>query len=676
MPDKRIALILCLISIIFIVVIAFYPSAKAGFTYWDDDRYVTDNTMIRELSLKNAVSLFRIIRDDAYKKNAFAKNMYIPFVHLSYAIEYHFFRLSPCVYHKTNLILHIFNTLLVFWLIMMLSGRRWISLIVALFFGVHPLHVESVAWISERKDLLYGFFFILSLVYYCYYIKDKIKYCYFLSLLFFLVSLMSKTMAITLPFVLLLVDYLKERDINKDRIKEKIPFFALSVIFVLIMVCSTDMSLTLGSENRPDYSVHNNIVTAGYSLLVYIYRMILPLKLSCLYPYADRKYQFLLLLIPFFEVLLFSIIYIITREKRGINFGLLFFLITILPVIQLIPIPPGLTPDRYTYIPSIGLFYIFALAVNSIYNRSGPSSLRKAAIIISILIIILSFTLLTWQRCLVWKNSETLWNDVITKYPRMITAYNNRGYFYYKNREYERAYDDYIKALKIDPASAKVYLNLGDLYYDNGKYDNAADCYTMALKNDNKMMTALINRGNAYRERKEYRRAINDYENALKTDMTLQNAYFNRGLLFLITKEYKKAIDDLNIAIEMEPCDFLAYINRGIAYHILHEYNKALEDYNKVLDIDRKNDSAYLNRANTYVELARLKEALEDYNTSIAYNPGNIEAVNCRMTLYLKMNEYERALNDLNILEQSGYPIKKGFKEEILNKIKARNEKI
>ena len=219
MKNHKIILSLCLI--LAIPAISFFPSLKNDFLNWDDPQYVTENKMITELSWRNIETIF----DSIYMGH------YHPLTLLSYALEYRFFKLNPFAYHLTNLILHLINGLLVFWLIWMLKGGVLTSLVVSLLFGIHPLHVESVAWISERKDLLCSFFFLGSLVVYLTYLKTRRRRFYFLSLFLFLLSLLSKSMAVTLPLVLVLCDYLLDRKFDRKCLIEKIPFLGNGLYF-------------------------------------------------------------------------------------------------------------------------------------------------------------------------------------------------------------------------------------------------------------------------------------------------------------------------------------------------------------------------------------------------------------------------------------------------------------
>ena len=267
--------IIILIGLILIIAFAsFSPCLRNSFVNWDDNGYVSDNTTLKPFSLSSVKIIF----------TSFNLGHYHPLTMLSYALEYQFFKLNPFGYHLDNLILHLLNCLLVFWLIFILSENIFISFLTAVLFGIHPLQVESVAWISERKNLLYAFFFLSAMLAYVFYIKSnrELKY-YFLGLVLFIFSLLAKSMAVTLPLVLLLVDYFLNRKVGKAMFLDKIPFFILSLVFGIIAIFGVYSSGALRHENS--YGLASILIVAAHGVVFYLSKIFLPLKLSCLYPY-------------------------------------------------------------------------------------------------------------------------------------------------------------------------------------------------------------------------------------------------------------------------------------------------------------------------------------------------------------------------------------------------------
>lgn len=548
MKNHKIILSLCLILVI--PAISFFPCLKNDFLNWDDPQYVTENKMIMQWSWRNIETIF----DSIYMGH------YHPLTLLSYALEYRFLKLNPFAYHLTNLILHLMNGLLVFWLIWMLKGGVLTSLVVSLFFGIHPLHVESVAWISERKDLLCSFFFLGSLIVYLTYLKTRGRRFYFLSLFLFLLSLLSKSMAVTLPLVLVLCDYRLNRKFDRKSLIEKIPFLVMAFIFVIIA------SFALRSSGMVDpkssLSFFKNIFIMSEVLTSYFSKLILPIRLSCIYPSIKGiggvwSYVYLTTIIGF---LIAGIL--LGRYNKIITFGTLFFFITILPTL-----PVKIIADRYIYIPSIGIFFIAAEGFYWLYrSQLEPIKIVKPILAILLIGILGTFSFLTWERCQVWRDNISLWNDVLKNYPNIPVAYNNRGEAYLRRGDYDKAIFDYDQALRINPNYNKAY-NL---------YDN---------------------RGSAYLMKGDYERAIADYDQALRIRPNDANSHHNRGTAYLYKGDPEKAISDFNKALEINPGYAETYFNKALACEKIGHLKEAIEAYRGFIENVPPQYVTYINYA-------------------------------------------------------------------------------
>jgi hypothetical protein len=389
---------------------------------------------------------------------------------LSYLAEYHFFGMEAFGYHMVSLILHLLNCALVFLMIFLLSKSNIVAFIAAMLFAIHPLQVESVAWIAERKDLLYTLFSLAGFISYIHYLNKRKVSCYYICLCLFFLSLLSKTMAITFPLVLFLIDYLFKRKFDKGSFFEKIPFFALSLIFIFIG------SITFYARQAlPVLSltaILRQSVTAAYALMFYLHKILLPVKLSCLYPCPkiEEVLSFRFLFFPLITVVLAALVVYSRKYTRKIIFGSLFFLCTIFLVLQISPFANSVTADRYTYLASVGLFYLFGEGVRWLYSRIEKKRLFLYVIFAG-LILVLSF--LSWQRCGVWKDSFTLWNDALSKYSNLPVAYYNRGNAYSEQKNYTKAIEDYDRAIELAPDFLFPYFAKVITYGKKGEYDKA-----------------------------------------------------------------------------------------------------------------------------------------------------------------------------------------------------------
>lgn len=459
-------------SILIAGLISYLPALRNGFVNWDDIAYVSDNKVIQDFSLRNTGKIF----------TSFFHGNYQPVTMLTYMLEFRFFKLSPFIYHFTNLTLHLFNSLLVFLFFRILSKNATVSAITAILFSIHPLGVESVAWVSERKNVLYAFFFLNAIICYCYYLqKDRQKRFYYFSLILFFLSLLSKSMAMTLPLILFIIDYFLNRKFDRNAIIDKIPFFELSFIIGVVAIWS---QYSIGDKAGLDsFNLFKKIGVASFAVNFYLYKLLVPVKLSCLYPYSGTEKASVYIL-SFFALLFILVGFFLSKKyTKKIIFASLFFVITLLPVLQIFPIGRTIVADRYMYISSLGFFYIISEAVFWLFAKGLKrfQLIRNVFFIILVLVIpILSF--LTWNKCKAWKDSISLWSDVLNNYPNIALAYNNRGGVYSLNGELAKAISDFNACIKLDPYHEVAYLNRALTYYKMGNLEAAISDLTKALE--------------------------------------------------------------------------------------------------------------------------------------------------------------------------------------------------
>ncbi len=342
--------------------------------------------------------------------------MYHPLVTLSYSLEASFFGINPIMFHLDNIFLHIINVILVFFVIFKLSESFWLSFIVTILFSIHPTRVETVSWISARKDMLYAPFYLVSILFYIKsydYIKIT-KYIFIvLSLFMFLLSCLSKSMAITLPFVLILIDLYKNK-FNIHRIKIYSIYIVISIIFIIVTIDAhyyNQYSSLVFQFSTFNHMV--NFINAHFNILFYFNKLLIPINLYCLYsPFYDNFQMppWYVLYSPSVLYMLIFIAFLSLRKTKVLFFGLMFFLITILPVSNVFPI--GISPvgDRYTYIPYIGLFFIFAKFIIFIYDKiklmTVNSKFYKYLLILLCIIVCIFLFYLSYKQVIVWVNDD------------------------------------------------------------------------------------------------------------------------------------------------------------------------------------------------------------------------------------------------------------------------------
>ena len=602
------AILLSLLGIAVISFIVFLPCLKNGFTNWDDDLLVTQNPTIRSLSWNNIQKMF----------TSFHFAHYHPLVLVSFALEYRFFKSDPRVYHTTNILLHITSALLVFCLIYRINRSVSVSLITALLFSIHPMRVASVAWISERKDVLYSVFFLGACIVYLSYVRTGLRKYYYLTIALFILSLLSKAMAISLVFVLLLLDYGEKRPWNRNILLEKLPFFVLSLLFSMLAIRAHYPT----GEMRRIFGVlfSDQLYLAAYGVIFYPFKLLVPLNLSCVYPYPEKTGGALALkylVSPLFlGIMIAGVVYAGKEYTRKIYWGVLFFLLTIIPVLKIVPFGAAIAADRFTYLPSIGLFYLVAEGIAWVYNHKFASSVEMKSVFI--FLVILVFALLshsTWERSKVWKDDITLWNDVIQKYPRTSLAYNNRGNAWHKKGNLRVALADYNKALEIEKKYAKAYFNRGNCHFDLGNNREAIEDLTRALRYQPAFAEACNNRGYIYIFLKEYDKALSDFSRTIQLKKDYAEAYFNRGFAHAQAGIYDKAVEDYARVLNLDPKYPDAHNNLGLVYMRKKEYDKAIEEFIRELSLYPDSGRAYANRSLAYYEKGDVERAVEDVQT-------------------------------------------------------------
>lgn len=615
--------ILCTVTFI-----AFSPALKNGFTNCDDTDYVTHNPMITELSWKNIKTMFTTTS---------VFYIYHPLVHLSYAVEHHFFKLKPFPYHLTNLLLHIMNTVLVFYLILTVSRNKSVAFFTALMFGIHPLRVESVAWVTERKDVLYSAFYLSSLTAYLGYASEKhARARYGLSLGLFFMSLLSKPMAVTLPAVLILLDYLNGRKIGVRTLAEKIPFFALSLVFTAVNMSShypADQSRV-----EAGFTLTHKLLNGFHGIPFHIGKLLAPDNLCCLYQHPQNfvnTIPFSYYCAPVIVALLCIAFLFSARYSRKGLFGFLFFLVTILPVLQFLPVGGKSTPaDRFTYIPAIGLFYAAGEFFYWLgWKRFSERPAVKILLIGTLAAVVCVFSFHTYRMCGVWKDSVTLWTNVLKYYPDNLVSFSNRASGYLERGEIEKAIADCNDAIRIEPRYFIPYHTRANARMMQGRPDLAVADYTAAIE--------LCPRSRA------------------------AACFYNRGNAFAGMKEHDKAISDYSQAIELQPLYAEAFHNRASACNDRGETESALADYAEAIRLAPRYTQAYFNRGNVFAKRGELEKALADYNQALSLNPGFLPAYLGRAGIYARKGEHTKAWADVQVIERHGYTVDPAFIEEL-----------
>ncbi len=490
----------------------------------DDDIYVVNNAAVKDLSSSGLRTLM----------TTFVAGNYHPLTMLSYAVEYRLFGLNPRAYHQTNRLLHALNAALVFALVWSLWRRRAPAILAALLFAVHPMRVESVAWISERKDLLFAFFYLAAVLAYVSYMKDRTKRGRLAGVfVLFLLSLLSKPTAVTLPVVLVLFDLYLGRKLDRRAWLEKVPFFILAVAFGALTLVTQDPGTTV-QEIAGRYGFFQRFLFPFYALAFYLVKLFAPFGLSAYHYYPetiDGRLPWEYYAAPLLALtVVLAVVWARGRLRRELVFGALFFLVTISVTLQVIPAGRAVAAERYTYIPYLGLFLVLAYLFDLALKPGGKASgwLRPAAWGAAALVIVaLSYG--TYKRNEAWRDSLTVFSDVIAKNPEAGHGYFLRGLIHYKKQNYGAALADYDRAVELRFRDAKLFNNRAIVRGISKDYRGALADLDRALELSPQFVEALSNRGNAKAALGDPEGAVQDYEQALRLSPDYANAYYGLG---------------------------------------------------------------------------------------------------------------------------------------------------
>ena len=605
------------VVVVLLMAVTWYlykPSLNNNFTNWDDPDYVLENTHVKQFDA-NAVNFFFT--------HPSATN-YHPLTMLSLGLDYHLtvkdkkvFRendeLETIRFHTTSLLLHLLNVLLVFVFIYLLSRKRLIvATVTALLFAIHPMHVESVAWIAERKDVLYSFFFLAGLAVYMIYLEKKSWYWLVATGLLFVVSLFSKPSAVVFPLILLAVDYFYGRKLTKGVFLEKIPFFILALVFGVVTYL---VQVHIAVAPAETFTFFQRVMFASYGFVMYQVKLLLPLKIAAFYPYPLVKAALPVIyyLSPLFSLVIVALVYYSKRFTRVFSFGYLFYFFCIVLVLQFIPVGSAIMADRYSYMSSVGLFFIMAWYLDQAL-ASKDKMLRSAGWVLAAGFVLYFIFLgnATMDQTKVWQNSETLWTDVISKYPQVKVAYKNRGNYYGKLNLVDKAMDDYQVYIRMKTDDAGVFSNIGNIYGLRGETDKSLEAYSRSITLDSLESKTWLNRAITYTRAKQFDRAMKDYEKALALKPGFIPVYENRSYAYREMGRFEDAVGDFNVLISNSPRNDEYYMNRGVCFFNLKRFSDAQGDFEQCIALNPGNGRAYFN-------LSVISNDAKDYRKAYEY---------------------------------------------------------
>jgi tetratricopeptide (TPR) repeat protein len=632
--------ILVCLFLVMATLAVYWQVQNYDFVNFDDSKYIYENRHIQEgVTLESITWAFTTIHMANWH----------PLTWLSHMLDCQFYGMNPGWHHLTNLLFHIANTLLLFLVFRKMTDSLWQSGFIAALFALHPLHVESVAWVSERKDVLSTFFWMLTMWSYIWYVEYPVVHRYILVVLFYTLGLMSKPMLVTLPFVLLLLDFYplnrfkfqqidgsansRQRSIALRLILEKIPLFVLVAMSSAITFYAQKHGGALKSLGS--FSLKARIANALVSYTSYIGKMVYPSKLTVLYPHPG--------MLPWWKIagaclLLVSISFLairVVKQSPYFAVGWLWYIGTLVPVIGLVQVGIQSMADRYTYVPFIGIFIIIAWGVPELVAHWRHREIwlaTLATVFLSILIVV------TWKQVQYWENGVTLFKHTLKHTSNNYKIHNALGGELYNQGRTTEAIEHYLQALRIKPDYAKAYNNLGNVFNNQGRTQKAVENYLQALRIKPDYVEAHNNLGVAMEKQGRIKEAVEHYLEALRIKPDYASAHYNLGNALDKQGRTQEAIEHYLHVLRINP-DSAAHNSLGNALDKQGRMEEAIGHYRHALRINPDYVEAHNNLGNALDNQGRTKEAISHYLEALRIKPDYVDAhYNLGVALFHKGN--------------------------------------
>jgi len=608
-PDKR-DLWVCflLLAAIFTVYARVW---HFDFVNYDDPDYV-DNSHIRDgLTRHSLVWAFTSV-DDAN---------WFPLTRISHLLDFQLFGRNSGPQHLTSVFLHAFSALLLFWLLKRMTGARWPSAFVALAFALHPLHIESVAWIAERKDVLSTLFLFLTLWAYLNYIDRPAPSRYLLVVLLFCAGLMAKPMVVTFPLIALLLDVWPLRRFSARTLREKLPLFGISLAASLATYLVQQRGGSVVAFNEVPFALR--AANALVSYIAYLFQFFRPANLAVFYPYPAAislwkpiAAALLLAGITAFAVRTF-------RRRPYIALGWFWYLGTLLPVIGLIQVGLQSRADRYTYVPLIGLSIVLAWGFADLCAR-WPAG--KPAVAVLGVLTCSAWSYVTWLNLPNWRDSVSLFQHTIQVTSDNYIAYNNLGVALRQRGQTAEAMADFQEAARIRPHDAGAQNNLGEALLVQGRVDEASPHILEALRGEPHSSEAHVNWATILNKRGQHEEAAAEYRAALQLQPDNAQAHCGLGAALMDLNRYQEALPQLVEAIDLKPDYADAHYNLGILFGYLQRTDEAIAQFSETVRLQPDNPEAHFNLGTAFAAADRVSQAIPEFQAAVQLRPDYVNA--------------------------------------------------
>ncbi len=614
--------------IVVLTAVVFSSSLPNQFVNWDDDVNLLENENLREFSMENIKRIFN-------PKTGTIIGNYNPLPIFTFLVDKELLgghdgqQFKPWIYHFNNLLLHLICVFLVYRIMLLLKLSREAAIIAALLFGIHPMRVESVAWVTERKDVLLGVFYFSAIYTYIKSLVVPARAAFYrrLTLILFIFSLFAKIQAVSLPLSMLALDYYFKRPLKWNLLIEKWPYWLLSLLFGIAgIVFLSEQGSLIVSEEVTDYGFHHRLAVGAFSFCVYLMKFVFPYEMSPLYPYSANLHWYYWVCLAAIPVIGYVLYRLYTKKQYAIIFGFAFFVFNVMFLLQVLGAGQGLKADRFTYIPYMGLFFIVAWGYDQL-GKHRPQFKNYAGIGLGLYLLLFGY--MTFQQCKIWKDGGTMWTHVLKYYDRSTLPWGNRARFFRESGNIRQAETDYKKAISIRP-SGDLHNSLGKTFFDSDRPQQAIEQYNKAIALKSDEAEFYVNRGAAHGKMGNLQAALQDLNLGIETDPEFSNAYLNRSLVYSNLQQLDNALKDLETYLTIKPYNADIWYEKGVTQYRMGNREAAMSDFNKAIQINPHQPIYWYERGKAHVNMGNKPAGLQDLlkAQSMGYNvdPAYIDA--------------------------------------------------
>ncbi len=611
-----------LIVICAAVTAVHWPALSARALSFDDEQYLVENHLVRNPSWSSAKRfVFEVFKPST------VQGYYQPLTMISLMVDYALGGRPENLrmFHVTSLALHAANTALVAVFLYMLFGEVWPAAVAGLLFGLHPLTVEPIPWVGERKTLLAAFFALWCFVLYVRYSRRRDWFSLTVCLLTYVLSLMSKPTATTLPVLLLLLDYWPLRRLSRRTLIEKLPFFAVGGISVIITYISQSRSMA-GVILPVERGLMRAVLIVCHNIIFYPFKMIWPVKLSSYYPFPKEisVSEPMILAGVIGTFILLPLLLISLRWTRALITGWLFFFLAIFPTMQVISFSNVVASDKFAYLPSVGVLIILCWFLCRLW-KVGRSVLWYVILSIIVLASASSEAVATRRYLAHWRDTISLCSYMLTLAPDGFSLHSNLGVALKSEGRLEESIEHYLEALRIKPDDVTIRNNLADALIEQGKLDEAISCLRGIILIEPDYPNAHNNMGNALAAQGKLEEAIGHYQEALRAKPDYAEVYSNIGNVLSMQGKSDEAVSYFHRALEIAPYLSRVYFNLGNVIQSQGKVDEAIGCYQLALRENPEFAAAHDNLGNAFLSQGKSEEAITHYRRALEIEPNYAE---------------------------------------------------